>query len=132
MKAPTIDEYIEESASRLVPEELPALLARVSLLEKRASKADPSRHPRLRAQAVVLTQLFSSFPVRKLSQTEAELAVGALYLLKGYDLIPDNIKPIGFDDDAMLLDRVFERNRTSIEALAGDWISAAAIQEALP
>jgi uncharacterized membrane protein YkvA (DUF1232 family) len=133
MKAPTLDEYIKDHAARLVPADRGRIRARASQLHERAGQADATRHPRLRAQAAVLAELFSNeASTGKLSRAEAEAAVGALYLLKGFDIIPDEVVPIGFDDDALLLDRIFERNRAALAGWAGDRFSEETLREALP
>lgn len=133
MKAPTLDEYIEDHAARLTSAERERIRARAGQLRERASKADPTRHPRLAAQAAVLEELFGSEPpTGKLSRAESEAAVGALYLLKGYDIIPDGVVPIGFDDDALLLDRIFHRNRTALTGWAGVRLDSETLREALP
>jgi len=70
-------------------------------------------------------QLLLSSPGKKEIPPElaSELAVAASYLLKGFDIIPDGVKEIGFDDDAVLLDRVFARNRDRLEEFLGDVLS---------
>ena len=124
MKAPTIDQYIERTARKLGPKGWFELHPRASRLLERAAQADSVRHPRLCAQASVLQLLLSS-PGKKEIPPElaSELAVAASYLLKGFDIIPDGVKEIGFDDDAVLLDRVFARNRDRLEEFLGDVLS---------
>lgn len=125
MKAATIDEYIENAASGIVPGELGRLADLSGRLWDKVAAADPVRHPRLQAQARVLEILLVSFlgsyhllPESR-QRVLAELGVAASYLLKGYDVIPDDVEEIGFDDDAFLVDAVFSRNRAVIE----EWLS---------
>lgn len=133
MKAPSIDEYIEEHSARITPEEWARLGVSCLLIEKRASGADAARHPRLLPQAALLKELLTSgAPEGAVLPAEAEMAVAASYLLKGYDLIPDEIAVIGFDDDAMLLDRIFHRNRAALSAWAGRRFSADLLEKVLP
>ena len=44
----------------------------------------------------------------------AEVVVAAGYLLNRYDVVPDDIPEIGLADDAIILNRVIERNRSQI------------------
>ena len=51
----------------------------------------------------------------------AEVGFAAAYLLKRFDLIPDHVAEIGLTDDALILQRVIERNRPQLDhALAKD------------
>lgn len=121
MKAATIDEYIENAASGIVPGELGRLADLSGRLWDKVTEADPVRHPRLQAQARILEILLVTYQPRydELPSDErralGELGVAASYLLKGYDVIPDEVEEIGFDDDAFLVDAVFSRNRDVIE-----------------
>ena len=45
----------------------------------------------------------------------AELGFAASYLLKRFDLIPDHVAGIGLADDALILQRVIERNKLELE-----------------
>lgn len=126
VKAATIDEYIENAASGIVPGELGRLAGLSGRLWDKVASADPVRHPRLQAQARILEILlveyqtgYALLPAEK-QRALAELGVAAAYLLKGYDVIPDDVEEIGFDDDAFLVDTVFSRNRAAIE----EWISS--------
>jgi len=126
VKAATIDEYIENAASGIAPGELGRLADLSGRLWDKVAAADPVRHPRLQAQARILEILLVSYlpghdslPAKK-QRALAELGVAASYLLKGYDVIPDEVDEIGFDDDAFLIDAVFSRNREVIE----EWISS--------
>ncbi len=126
MKAATIDEYIENAASGIAPGELGRLADLSGCLWDKVAAADPVRHPRLQAQARILEILLVSYQDRydslaaEKQRALRELGVAASYLLKGYDVIPDEVDEIGFDDDAFLIDTVFNRNRAVIE----EWISA--------
>lgn len=125
MKAPTIDQYIERTARKLGPKGWSELRPRAARLLERAAKADSVRHPRLCAQASVLQLLLCSPGKREIpSGLASELAVAASYLLKGFDIIPDGVKEIGFDDDAVLLDHVFSRNRARLENHLADVLSS--------
>ncbi len=126
MKASTIDEYIENAASGIAPGELGRLADLSARLWDKVVEADPVRHPRLQAQARILEILlvnyhsgYDSQPAYK-QRALLELGVAASYLLKGFDVIPDEVDEIGFDDDAYLVDSVFKRNRQAIE----EWISS--------
>ncbi|MBN8709219.1 MAG: hypothetical protein BGO12_11915 [Verrucomicrobia bacterium 61-8] len=126
MKAATIDEYIENAASGIVPGELGRLADLSERLWDKVVAADPVRHPRLQAQArileILLVEYHSSYGALSADKQRAlvELGAAAAYLLKGYDVIPDEVEEIGFDDDAFLIDAVFSRNRPVIE----EWISS--------
>jgi uncharacterized membrane protein YkvA (DUF1232 family) len=44
----------------------------------------------------------------------AETAFAAGYLLKRFDLIPDHVAQIGLADDALILQRVVQRNQSKL------------------
>ena len=45
----------------------------------------------------------------------AEVGFDAGYLLKRFDLIPDHVAEIGLADDALILQRVIERNKSELD-----------------
>lgn len=118
MKAPTIDEYIEQKARALTPGDRRQLTALLPRCREKSAQVPADRHPRLAAQITLLADLLDHAPADEKTwaagQPWPELAVGAFYILKGVDCIPDSVMDIGFTDDARLLDRIFERNRGAI------------------
>lgn len=110
----TIDDYIE-SESRLVTA---AKLKQLALL--RANMTAKLRLPQavrqfeFQQQALLLVKFLGSDDVRfsrdPLPGHLSEAAVAANYLLKGIDLIPDEVPEIGLADDAIIVGRVFSRN----------------------
>jgi len=47
----------------------------------------------------------------------AETGFAAAYFLKKFDLIPDHLPEIGLADDALILQRVIERNQSELSAV---------------
>jgi uncharacterized membrane protein YkvA (DUF1232 family) len=56
----------------------------------------------------------------------AETGFAAGYFLKRYDLIPDHLPEIGLADDALILQRVVERNHLELHRCLAKCIDIAA------
>ena len=55
----------------------------------------------------------------------AEIGFAAGYLLKGFDLIPDHLPEMGLADDALMLQRVIERNLIGAAPQLAEYIELA-------
>ncbi len=136
MKAPTIDEYIERKAQDLSAKDLAQLPALLERCRAKAQRVPTDRHPRLASQITLLAKLLESLPSLAADRPGVdpwrELAVGAFYVVKGVDCIPDSVPDIGFTDDARLLDRIFARNRTAILRAAERRNLAESLTSAMP
>lgn len=106
----TVDNYIENEAAKMRAGRLRELGAFVASLQ---SKLDGAK-PELRTTGTALLRVLASPEVRAASDPLpphlAEAGVAAEYLLKGVDLIPDQVEGIGLDDDAIVVGKVFSRN----------------------
>lgn len=134
MKAPTIDEYIESKARELTTRDFARLPQLLDQCRAKAGNIPTGRHPRLAAQIEVMASLLESESRARASERECrrELAVGAFYVVKGVDCIPDTVPDIGYADDARLLDRIFSRNREAILRAAEGNPLAEQLPQALP
>lgn len=136
MNAPTIDEYIDQKARALTPADRTRLLSLLDRCREKARAVPPGLHPRLAAQITLLADLLADAPEDEAEWRSGrpwpEFAVGAFYIVKGMDCIPDSVPDLGFRDDAKLLDRIFERNRTAILRAAERRHLEATAESALP
>jgi len=117
---PTLSDYLTQAAAGMTRDQFTQLIGlRARLLDK-AAAAPVGRHPRLERQArFVCEWLGHAAPLPDvLPPAWCEIAAAAWYLLKGVDQIPDSVEEIGFDDDALILDLAFSRNRAAVEELA--------------
>jgi uncharacterized membrane protein YkvA (DUF1232 family) len=111
----TIDEFIEDGASRLDP--IGFHQSRRSLMNRLREKLvnnDFETFPELGEaveQIIEVLRLPEAWQANEpLPSWLAEAAFGARYLLKRFDLIEDHLPEIGLADDALLLARILERN----------------------
>jgi len=119
MTACTINEYLDRSARKLTTADMDRLLHLRNRLIAKAESADPKRHTRLAHQANLLVR-FLTARRRALDPDSpfwSEMAAAAYYLLKGMDFIPDDLEEVGYDDDALVLDRFFDNHRAEIMRL---------------
>jgi uncharacterized membrane protein YkvA (DUF1232 family) len=111
----TIDEFIEDGASRLDP--IGFHQSRRSLMNRLREQLinnDFETFPELGEaveQIIEVLRLPEAWQANEpLPRWLAEAAFGARYLLKRFDLIEDHLPEIGLADDALLLARILERN----------------------
>jgi uncharacterized membrane protein YkvA (DUF1232 family) len=114
-KPMTIDEFIEEGSGRV--DATAFRDARRSLngrLWEKLESINAEEYPDLREAVQVIIQVLESPEAWRakdpLPRWLAEVAFGARYLLKRFDLIADHLPQIGLTDDAQLLARILERN----------------------
>src|ERR1700741_3600148 len=111
----TIDEFIEDGASRLDAigfRQLPCAV--IDRFPQQILNDDFKTFPE-RGEAVEQIIEFLRLPEawqanEPLPRWLAEAAFGARYLLKRFDLIEDHLPEIGLSDDALLLARILELN----------------------
>ena len=111
----TIDEFIEDGASRL--DAIRFCQSRRSVMNRLREKLvnnDFDTFPELGEaveQIIEVLRLPAAWLAKDpLPRWLAETAFGARYLLKRFDLIDDHLPEIGLADDALLLARILERN----------------------
>ena len=111
----TIDEFIEDGASRL--DVIGFCQSQRSVMNRLRAKLvnnDFDTFPELGEaveQIIEVLRLPEAWQANDpLPRWLAETAFGARYLLKRFDLIEDHLPEIGLADDALLLARILERN----------------------
>jgi hypothetical protein len=111
----TIDEFIEEGSDRMDVTAFRNVLRSLNarLLEKLES-INAEEYPGLPGAVQLIILVLQSPEAWQakvpLPRWLAEVAFGARYLLKRFDLIEDHLPKIGLADDAQLLARIIERN----------------------
>ncbi|HZC36965.1 MAG TPA: YkvA family protein [Chthoniobacterales bacterium] len=121
----TIDEYIEIQRQDVRSADLRVLRTFTDRMLDKLKEANASEYAGLTDAIHVVVQLLES-PEVELAKDPlplwlAEIGFAAGYLLRRFDLIPDHVAEIGFADDAIILQRVMERNQTDLcRSLAGD------------
>jgi uncharacterized membrane protein YkvA (DUF1232 family) len=118
-KPVTIDEFIEEGSSRLDATGFrDALRSLNGRLWEKLESINAEENPDLREGVQLITQVLQSpeaWQARDpLPRWLAEVAFGARYFLKRFDLIEDHLPQIGLADDAQLIARILERNHLEL------------------
>jgi uncharacterized membrane protein YkvA (DUF1232 family) len=123
-KPVTIDEFIEEGRASVEATGLRAVLRSWSLngyLWEKLESINAEEYPDLREAIQVIIRALESPEAWQakdpLPRWLAEVAFGARYLLKRFDLIADHLPEIGLADDAQLLARILERNRLELSRI---------------
>lgn len=113
-KAISIDEYIESQARTMKAEELRELRRFLPALAEKKTAALAQQREKLVQGIDMLADLLPSAAVEKASDPLprhlAELGVAARYVIKGVDIIPDNLPELGLADDEWIVGRVMQRN----------------------
>jgi hypothetical protein len=117
-KTMTIDEYIESQRQGINSAELRVLGTFTGRLLGKLKESNAGEHPELSDAVYTIVQVLES-PSAQLATNPlptwlAEVGFAAAYLLKRFDLIPDHVAEIGLVDDALVLQRVIERNRAAL------------------
>jgi len=102
---------ISEGAGKVTPVQLDRLVRRLPEIRLRVTQVE--EFPQLADQVEFLAELVEDFQ-SGLSRNVpfvaiAEAAFSLIYLLKGVDIIPDDIPGAGFADDAAIIALVMER-----------------------
>jgi hypothetical protein len=114
-KPVTIDEFIEAGSGRLDATGFRGALHSLNgRLSEKLESINPEEYPDLREAIQLIIAVLQSPEAWQandpLPRWLAEVAFGARYLLKRFDLIDDHLPEIGLADDARLLARILERN----------------------
>jgi uncharacterized membrane protein YkvA (DUF1232 family) len=114
-KSVTIDEFIEEGSNRVDATGFRGALRSLNgRLWEKLESINAEEYPDLREAVQLIIQVLQSPEAWQakdpLPRWLAEVAFGARYLLKRFDLIEDHLPKIGLADDAQLLARILERN----------------------
>ena len=114
----TIDAYIEDQARGVNSTDLRILGSFTGRMLDKLNEVDADEYPGLREAVDVIVRALKSSTAQQskdpLPTWLAEACFGASYLLKRYDLIPDHLPKIGLADDALILQRVIERNQSEL------------------
>lgn len=115
----TIDDYIENQRPSIRSSDLSTLQTFTGRLLDKLKESNAGEHPGLSEAVHMLVQVLESSSVQRtrdpLPIWMAEVGFAAAYLLKRFDLIPDHVAEIGLTDDAMIVQRVIERNRPQLD-----------------
>ncbi|HEX6563148.1 MAG TPA: YkvA family protein [Chthoniobacterales bacterium] len=118
-KTMTIDQYIEGQRQSISSTDLCLLETFTGRLLDKLKEANAAEHPGFDEAVYLLVQVLQSTSVQRtkdpLPLWLAEVGFAAGYLLKRFDLIPDHVAEIGLVDDALIVQRVIERNRPHLD-----------------
>ena len=113
-----IDEYIQDQARDVDTTDLRVLGAFTGRLLDKLKETSASEYPGLREAVHVIVRVLDSPAAQQakdpLPTWLAEAGFAAAYFLTRYDLIPDHLPTIGLADDALILQRVIERNQSEL------------------
>ena len=117
----TIDEYIEDQRQGVNSTDLRRLGTFTGRLLDKVKETNAIEYPGLREAVQVIVLVLESPATQKaqepLPRWLAEIGFAAAYFLKRFDLIPDHLPEIGLADDALILQRVIERNQSELTAV---------------
>ena len=129
-KPMTIDEFIEDQARHITAIDISVLGAFSCRLADKLKENNADEYPGLRDAVYVIVQALESPTAQhaedRLPRWLAETGFAASYLLKRFDLIPDNVPEIGLADDALILQRVVQRNQAELRRNLSECIEMAA------
>ena len=121
-KPVAIDEFIEEGSGCVDATGFRhALRSLNGRLWEKLESINAEEYPDLREAIQVIIRALESPEAwqakDQLPHWLAEVAFGARYLLKRFDLIADHLPEIGLADDAQLLARILERNHLELSRI---------------
>jgi uncharacterized membrane protein YkvA (DUF1232 family) len=120
-KIMTIDEIIEDEARQVNSTDLRVLENFSGRLLDKLKESKSDMYPGLREAVQVIVWVLESPAAEQakdpLPRWLAEIGFAAAYFLKRFDLIPDHLPEIGLADDALILQRVIERNQSELSAV---------------
>jgi uncharacterized membrane protein YkvA (DUF1232 family) len=120
-KTITIDELIEEQGKQVTSTDLRLLRAFTGRLLDKVQETNPNEYPGLREAVHAIVRVLESSAAQQatdpLPTWLTEIGFAAGYFLKRYDVIPDHVAEIGLADDALILQRVIQRNQSNIPQL---------------
>jgi uncharacterized membrane protein YkvA (DUF1232 family) len=125
----TIDAFIEDQARHITSLDISVLGAFSGRLSDKLKENDADKYPGLREAVYVIVQALESPTAQqaedRLPRWLAETGFAASYLLRRFDLIPDNVPEIGLADDALILQQVVRRNRSELHRNLAECIEMA-------
>jgi uncharacterized membrane protein YkvA (DUF1232 family) len=117
-KTMTIDEYIEDQGKDVNSTDLRVLGTFTGRMLDKLKEANADDYPGLREAVHAIVRVLESSVAQQakdpLPTWLAEIGFAGGYLLKRYDLVPDHLPEIGLADDALILGRVIDRNRSEL------------------
>jgi hypothetical protein len=118
-KTLTLDEFIDNHRQGIVSADLQVLRTFTDRLLDKLKESNAVEHAGLIETVHIIVEVLES-PSVELAKDPlpiwlAEVGFAASYLLKRFDLIPDHVPEIGLADDALILQRVIERNRSALD-----------------
>jgi hypothetical protein len=118
-KTLTLDELIDNDRQDIVSADLQVLRTSTDRLLDKLKESNAVGHAGLVETVYIIVEVLES-PSVELAKDPlpiwlAEVGFAASYLLKRFDLIPDHVPEIGLADDALILQRVIERNRSALD-----------------
>jgi uncharacterized membrane protein YkvA (DUF1232 family) len=120
-KTMTIHEFIEDQARHVNSTDLRVLESFSGRLLDKLKETSTDEYPGLREAIHVIIGVLESPAAQQakdpLPRWLAETGFAAGYFLKRFDLIPDHLPEIGLADDALILQRIIERNQSELTAV---------------
>jgi uncharacterized membrane protein YkvA (DUF1232 family) len=120
-KTMTIDEIIEDEARQVNSTDLRVLENFSGRLLDKLKESKSDMYPDLREAVQLVIWVLESPTAQQakdpLPRWLAEIGFAAAYFLKRFDLTPDHVPEIGLADDALILQRVIERNQSELTAV---------------
>jgi hypothetical protein len=115
----TMDQFIDQGGRSIDVTDLKVLKALTGRLFEKLKSIVAESYPAIRKAIHLIAKVLESPHAQivngPLPKWIRELAFGARYFLKGFDLIPGHLPEIGLAVDALLLDRIIERNRPELD-----------------
>lgn len=120
-KTMTIDEFIEDQAQQVNSTDLRVLESFSGRLLDKLKEANTDEYSGLREAVHAIIRVLEAPATQQakdpLPRWLAETGFAAGYFLKRFDLIPDHLPEIGLADDALILQRVIDRNQSELTAV---------------
>jgi Protein of unknown function (DUF1232) len=122
-KIMTLDEFIDDQSRQINSTDLRELERFSNRLSDKLKETNGDEYPGLPEAVNLIIEILKSPATQQvkdpLPRWLAEIGFAAGYLLRRYDLIPDHLPGIGLADDALILQRVIERNQSDLKEQFG-------------
>jgi uncharacterized membrane protein YkvA (DUF1232 family) len=109
-----IAEFVREGAQKITPADIAQFEQELPLVLAKVAEADTSSLPHLREQAQFLVRFVEDCLGEQYAPEDvmalAEAIFALMYLLKGTDIIPDDLPGIGFSDDSAVIRAVLSHH----------------------
>jgi uncharacterized membrane protein YkvA (DUF1232 family) len=126
----TIDQFIEAQRQEVCSTDLRVLGTFTDRMLDKLTESSAQEYPGLNEAVHLIVRVLGLPAVQQardpLPAWLAEIGFAAGYLLKRFDLIPDHVANVGLADDALILQRVIERNRSDLNHIFVEDIDSAA------